>query len=126
MATKNTSTVTVTSAKLRGRPAAKVKYPRGSFTVASLFAANATVVKWALSIRQHIEKGIEAGTITQLPKNVMTGKVGKPAHRFILTKNIRKAKVTKATPKVTETVATPTPVVETAPATVETAPLVVS
>lgn len=75
-----------------GRPAVAVTIPEKSFTLGDLQAANPTVKP--VTVRAHVVRALESGTITKLAKTVKTGKRGKPAHRFILTEvlNVMKAK----------------------------------
>jgi hypothetical protein len=75
-----------TKTKSVGRPAAKLVYPDGSFTVKELYALNKRRVKWDLSIRQHIEKGIAHRWISKNITTLQNGNVGKPAHVYSLTK----------------------------------------
>ena len=75
-----------TKTKSVGRPAAQLVYPDGPFTIKQLHALNKRKVRWELSIRQHIERNIEHRLISSRIETVKSGKVGKPAHVFTLTK----------------------------------------
>lgn len=123
-----------------GRPAAEIKYPRGIFTMKELFALNRCgqndgVCK--LTVIKHVDAKLEAKFLTLLKDRVMTGKVGKPAHRYIRTavyKGLKQARKARGgTPseapivEVAALPATPAPspaVIETsAPASVAIAPV---
>lgn len=78
----NTKNETKTPGKV-GRPAAELTYPRGAFTINELFEANKDKVKWPLTVRQHVEKQVKAGFLSKLPDTEKTGKVGKPAFRYM-------------------------------------------
>lgn len=123
MNTENTSTVAVTASTSKvGRPKAEIKYPRGIFTVDSLYELNrgprgrgkkAQICK--LTIRKHIADQVTAGFLTKV-ESVKTGKPGQPAAQFIRT-------AVKAGLEVARSARTETPVVEVplteTPATVE-------
>lgn len=98
---KNNKSATKSSTpKSVGRPAFNLKFPRGAFTIAQLFELNKATVKWSLTIRQHVEKELAKGFLTKLTETVKTGKVGKPAHKFIRTAVLAGVKARKegATP----------------------------
>lgn len=117
MNTKNISKSTKAPRSV-GRPSFKITYPRGAFTINQLFELNKTTVKWPLTVRQHVEKQIAGGFLTLLDSTVKTGKVGKPAFRYIRTavaKSIEARKATKASgPVGPGVVEAPTVVAETA------------
>ena len=69
-----------------GRPKAKLVYPNGPFTVDELYALNSRTVKCKLSIRQHIARAQADRFVSVRVGSVQTGKVGKPAHIYSLTK----------------------------------------
>lgn len=69
-----------------GRPAKVLVYPSTPFTIDQLFEMNKGTVKWELSVRQHVKREIARRGITELVKTVKTGKVGKPAYLYTLTK----------------------------------------
>lgn len=73
--------VSVKNVARRGRPAFQLVYPRGSFTVAELAKVNPGVC--TLTVRQHIDKGIDTRFLKLLNDTVQTGKVGKPAFKYI-------------------------------------------
>lgn len=136
MNTENTAPVTetpvatVSTAKV-GRPKAEIKYPRGIFTVDSLYELNrgprgrgkrAKICK--LTVRKHIEAQVAAGFLTQV-ENLKTGNPGQPAAQFIRTavkagleaaRAARAAREAGSTP--TETPVVEVPLTETAPAPV--------
>lgn len=89
MNTKNTAPKSV------GRPAFTITYPRGAFTIKELHAANPQA-KWALTIRQHVEKSLESGFLSKLDRKEVTGKVGKPADLFIRTAVLKAIEARKA------------------------------
>lgn len=81
-----------------GRPAAEIKYPRGVFTLNDLYEMNHTPKKslgrgkkavpakiCKLTLIKHISARLEDKSLTLLPETAKTGKVGKPAYRYILT-----------------------------------------
>lgn len=74
-----------TKARSVGRPEVPVTIPsRGVFTLKDLKDANPSVKP--VTIRAHVIRGLAEGVITKLPKNVVTGRKGKPAHRFVNTR----------------------------------------
>jgi hypothetical protein len=115
-----------TKTKSVGRPAAEIKYPRGIFTMKELFALNrcgSDTGVCKLTVIKHVDAEVQAKFLTLLKDRVMTGKVGKPAHRFIRTavykglKQARKARggtpvETLVTVEAPAVIATPIPVVE--------------
>ena len=126
-AKKNKSNVKAKAAKVEGRgvgrPKFELTYPRGAFTVKDLAAANPKVC--TLTVRKHIEEQLAGKFLTQLAETVKTGKVGKPAFRYIRSAVVAGRKAAKATkPATAEAPATPAvevPVTETpAPTVVET------
>lgn len=126
-----------------GAPPKATSYPRGSFTMATLFGRNKNQCE--LSIRNKVDAMLAAGELVQLKSRRQAhGGVGRPKAVFVLKINLDRTKhepldVASATPKirkprqarqVTATVAPATPPNETAipltPAPVETAPEVVA
>lgn len=95
-ATNANLTVNLTSGAVTkgkpGRPAVAVTIPEKSFTLKDLQAANPAVKP--VTLRAHVVRSLENGTLTKLVKTVRSGKKGKPAHRFILAEvlNVMKAK----------------------------------
>lgn len=89
MNTKNTAPKSV------GRPAFTIKFPTGAFTIKGLHALNPQA-KWALTIRQHVEKEVESGFITKLDRKEVTGKVGKPSDLYIRTSVYKAIEARKA------------------------------
>lgn len=93
------ATSTKTSSKV-GRPAKNLKLILNkSFTLKDLQNLNPDVKP--VTIRAAILRGLEKGKFTKLPRNVKSGKKGKPANIFINTKvyqanlnNLAKSKVT--------------------------------
>jgi hypothetical protein len=81
-----------------GRPAAVINYPRGIFTMKDLFNLNKDVC--ALTCIKHVQSDLDTKTLTLLKDTIKTGKVGKPAFRYIRTavakglKSARKARKT--------------------------------
>lgn len=125
----NTKTVKTKAPRSVGRPAFKLKWPAGVFTIGQAYELNKATVKWPLTIRQRVDKELASGFLVKLDTTVKTGKVGKPAFKYLrasVQRSIlaRKAKLSGGTPTVTPTVETPvvetvTPVVAETP-TVET------
>ena len=146
----NTETITAptpertaaeTLARKVGRPKAEIKYPRGIFTVDSLYELNrgprgrgkrAKICK--LTVRKHIEEQVAAGFLTEV-EALKTGKPGQPAKQFICTavkvgleaaRAARKATPAPVAPPVEAPLSevpvslteTPAPAVEAVPATV--------
>lgn len=105
-----------------GRPKTALKYPRGSFTIAELAKLNPNVCM--LTCRKHVDEGVGSKTLKLLKETVQTGKVGKPAYKYIRSavwkglksaRNQRGAKVaTPVAPQ--ETAVTTEPQVPTTPA----------
>ncbi len=98
-----TSTSTKTSAK-RGRPAKDLKLILNkSFTIKDLQTLNPDIK--FVTIRAAVLRGLSNGKYTKLPRNVQTGKKGKPANIFINTKvykaNLANLAKTKAVATVT-------------------------
>lgn len=105
-----TSTSTKTSAK-RGRPAKALKLILNkSFTIKDLQTLNPDIK--FVTIRAAVLRGLSNGKYTKLPRNVQTGKKGKPANIFINTK-VYKANLANLAK--TKTVATVTAEVVTEP-----------
>ena len=78
------STSTKSSAK-RGRPAKDLKLILNkSFTIKDLQTLNPDIK--FVTIRAAVLRGLSNGKYTKLPRNVQTGKKGKPANIFINTK----------------------------------------
>lgn len=69
-----------------GRPAAKLNYPSGLFTIGQLYEINKDKVKHELSIRQHIEKARSRRWVSKERKPLETGTVGKPPFLYKVTK----------------------------------------
>ena len=96
----NTETITAptpertaaeTLARKVGRPKAEIKYPRGIFTVDSLYELNRgprgrgkRAKVCILTVRKHIEEQVAAGFLT-LVDPLKTGKPGQPAKQYIRT-----------------------------------------
>jgi hypothetical protein len=102
------STSTKTSAK-RGRPAKNLKLILNkSFTIKDLQTLNPDIK--FVTIRAAVLRGLSNGKYTKLPRNVQTGKKGKPASIFINTKvykaNLANLAKTKAVVTVTAEVVT--------------------
>ena len=98
-----------------GRPAATLKYPRGVFTLNQLVDLNPGVCR--LTCIKHVASELDSKFLTLLKEPVRTGKVGKPALRYIRTsinKGLKQAKRTRTnhTPAVAGTpdIGTPTEV----------------
>ena len=92
----NTSTNT---ARPVGRPAKSVKFPTGTFTVASLVTKNPGVCK--LTLRKNVKTGLATGRLVKVAKVLATGKAGRPQCQFSLasTYNARLANLAKANAK---------------------------
>lgn len=71
------------SVKSVGRPAAELKFPRGIFTIKDLADLNPDVCR--ATVINHVESELDAKFLTRLAETVKTGKVGKPAHKFVRT-----------------------------------------
>lgn len=81
-----------------GRPAVAVTIPsKGSFTLKDLQTANPAVKP--VTLRAHVVRALENGTLTKLVKTVKSGKKGKPAFKFMSTEALKalKAKDTAKT-----------------------------
>lgn len=79
-----------------GRPAAELKYPRGVFTLNQLVDLNPGVCR--LTCIKHVAAELDSKFLTLLKEPVRTGKVGKPALRYIRTsinKGLKQAKRTR-------------------------------
>lgn len=147
MNTENTTVATteavVETPKAKvGRPLAEIKYPRGIFTVDSLYELNrgprgkgkrAQICK--LTIRKHIENQTKAGFLTKV-EALKTGKPGQPANQYIRTavkagleaaRAAREGGTPTEAPAVVEVSLTdvPAPVIENPAPTVETPAVVV-
>jgi hypothetical protein len=93
------ATSTVKTSKV-GRPATNLKLILNkSFTLKDLQILNPDVK--AVTIRAAVLRGLSNGKFTKLPRNVQTGRKGKPANIFINSKvykanlaNLAKSKVT--------------------------------
>ncbi len=93
------TTSTVKTSKV-GRPAKNLKLILNkSFTLKDLQILNPDVK--AVTIRAAVLRGLSNGKFTKLPRNVQTGRKGKPANIFINSKvykanlaNLAKSKVT--------------------------------
>lgn len=97
MKNKNTAKMTVnvdTGATVKGRPgrpSIPVTIPdKRSFTIKDLESLNPSVK--SVTIRAHVLRGLENGTLTKLVKTVRTGKKGKPAFKFMNTEAIQALK----------------------------------
>jgi hypothetical protein len=82
-----------------GRPAKSVKFPTGTFTVATLVANNPGVCK--LTLRKNVKSGLASGKLVKVAKTLATGKAGRPSYQFSLatTYNARMANLAKANAK---------------------------
>ena len=95
----NMNTTSTKTAKV-GRPAKNLKLILNkSFTLKDLQTLNPDVK--AVTIRAAVLRGLSNGKFTKLPRNVQTGKKGKPANIFINSKvykanlaNLAKSKIT--------------------------------
>jgi hypothetical protein len=110
-----------------GRPSAVITYPRGIFTMKDLFNINKDVC--ALTCIKHVQSDLDTKTLTLLKDTVKTGKVGKPAFRFIRTAVAKGLKAARKA-RQNDTVAVPvdvvvTPVVVDIPVVAEAIPAVV-
>jgi hypothetical protein len=66
-----------------GAPPKKTSFPKGAFTMATLFSRNKNQCE--LSLRTKVEKGVKAGVILALiPKKQPGGAVGRPKSVFVL------------------------------------------
>jgi len=106
------STSTKSSAK-RGRPAKNLKLILNkSFTLKDLQILNPDVK--AVTIRAAVLRGLSNGKFTKLPRNVQSGRKGKPANIFINSKvykaNLANLAKSKATINVNEPVTVDQPV----------------
>jgi hypothetical protein len=79
-----------------GRPAVAVTIPsKGSFTLKDLQTVNRSVKP--VTLRAHVVRSLENGTLTKLVKTVKSGKKGKPAHKFMATAALTALKAKDAT-----------------------------
>ena len=109
------STVNTTSTKTAkvGRPATNLKLILNkSFTLKDLQTLNPDVK--AVTIRAAVLRGLSNGKFTKLPRNVQSGRKGKPANIFINSKvykaNLANLAKSKATINVNEPVTVDQPV----------------
>lgn len=78
-------------ARKAGRPAVVVNIPnKGSFTLKDLETINPTVKP--ITLRAHVVRGLEKGSLTKLVKTVKSGRKGKPAFRFMSTEALNEMK----------------------------------
>ena len=86
--TKNTKINVAKNTEVKGkvgRPALAVTLPAsGAFTLKQLAELNPTVKP--ITLRGHVVRALEAGTVTKLDETVKTGLKGKPAFKFMATK----------------------------------------
>jgi len=106
------TTSTIKTAKV-GRPAKNLKLILNkSFTLKDLQTLNPDVK--AVTIRAAVLRGLSNGKFTKLPRNVQTGRKGKPANIFINSKvykaNLANLSKSKATINVNEPVTVEQPV----------------
>ena len=114
-----------------GAPPKATKFPRGAFTMESLFTLNKNQCE--LSLRNKVDAKLADGSLIALKARKQAGgKVGRPKAVFVLKDNFNKDKHERAdvkakTPK-TRTVVTvsPTPVAPTAPPVPEATPVAAS
>jgi hypothetical protein len=114
-----------------GAPPKATKFPRGAFTMESLFNMNKNQCE--LSLRNKVDDKLADGSLIALKARKQAGgKVGRPKAVFVLKDNFNKDKHERAdvkakTPK-TRTVVTvsPTPVAPTAPPVPEATPVAAS
>ena len=78
----NTNNINTETRKV-GRPQATIKYPRGSFTIKDLTKINPDVC--TLTVRNHVDSGVETNDLTLMKDVVKTGKPGRPTFRYIRT-----------------------------------------
>lgn len=75
-----------------GAPPKTVSWPKGAFTMASLFSRNKTQCE--LTLRTKVEKGVKTGVILALiPKKQSGGGVGRPKSVFVLKENFFPSKM---------------------------------
>jgi len=111
-----------------GAPPKATRFPRGAFTMESLFTLNKNQCQ--LSLRNKVDAKLADGSLIALkPRKQAGGKVGRPKAVFVLKDNFNKDKHEKAdvkakTPK-TRTVVTvsPSPVAPTTPPVPEATPV---
>jgi len=114
-----------------GAPPKATRFPRGAFTMESLFTLNKNQCE--LSLRNKVDAKLADGSLIALKARKQAGgKVGRPKAVFVLKDNFNKDKHERAdvkakTPK-TRTVVTvsPTPVAPTAPPVPEATPVAAS
>jgi len=87
--TKSTKSVKPTRRSQKGKwghigaPPKNTSFPKGTFTMATLFTRNKNQCE--LSLRTKVEKGVKAGLILALiPKKQPAGGVGRPKSVFVL------------------------------------------
>jgi predicted ArsR family transcriptional regulator len=83
MNTNTNNTNINTETRKVGRPQATIKYPRGSFTIKDLAKINPDVC--TLTVRNHVDSGVETNDLTLMKDVVKTGKPGRPTFRYIRT-----------------------------------------
>lgn len=119
-----------------GAPPKKTSFPKGAFTMATLFSRNKNQCE--LSLRTKVEKGVKAGVILALiPKKQPGGAVGRPKSVFVLKESFIASKMELAIrtvrlfsaatsapvatpPQMVAVPASPAPEAPSAPAPVET------
>ena len=103
----NTNTTSTKTTSKVGRPAKALKLILNkSFTLKDLQNLNPDVKP--VTIRAAILRGLEKGKFTKLPRNVKSGKKGKPANIFINTKVYQANLANLAKSKAVATVTTET------------------
>lgn len=108
---------TVKTPRPVGRPAAKIVWPNKIFTMKDLVAANPGVCK--LTVINHTKAELDSSFLTRLNETVKTGKVGKPAHKFVKTSILARRQARKgATTPTTDPTVTPEVSLVEAPAEV--------
>ena len=86
-----------------GRPSVAVTIPSNkSFTLKDLQSVNPTVKP--VTLRAHVVRSLENGTLTKLAKNVKSGKKGKPAYKFMATEALNALKAKTKAAKAVEAV----------------------
>lgn len=101
-----------------GAPPKVIKWPRGAFTVAEAVEENPHI-KAALTIRKRIETMVLEGFLVEI-ESLKTGKVGKPASRFIRAAVWHAAQNRKKDAVPVESAAEPVPAVSVTPEAVAT------
>ena len=114
-----------------GAPPKATRFPRGAFTMESLFNMNKNQCE--LSLRNKVDDKLADGSLIALKARKQAGgKVGRPKAVFVLKDNYDNAKHDKADvkPKATKTrtviTVSPTPVAPTAPPVPEATPVATS